>query len=324
MGRTRKFISQMADAILMRFTPPLTSTQSSSSRRRFLERTGAVVGAFATTSVAGCSMLGADHASYWSDSAQVDADYDSVLATARDAGYTVVEPYYVGDTRARGIHPEGFGSFDERFGPDYRVFGFTFYPESTVFVEFWLTDDVPTVTLGDERGTDEFDIASIPPESWLIERLTLAFDVDEDDAREYAADLRGQAAEGTSNPKVGIDAPVTFDRVYEAIETERTDVTASATGGDGWYREISNRDGQRFVTVDFVVQSMEIRREDGDRTYVLKLDRLGGFYLQVTLPVGEEIAEDEYRSVFRQLFEDVGLPPDVVDDLSFEYSSSVW
>lgn len=308
----------------MRHTSTPGPDDGSTTRRGFLRRTGAAVGAGATAAVAGCAGLGADHASYWSDSGQVDADYDSVLAAARDAGYAVDEPYYVGDTRPRGVHPEGIAAFDDRFGPDYRVFGVTFFANATVFLEFWLTDDVPTVTLGDERGGDEFDVASVPPEPWLREHISLVFDVDEADTEEYAADLRRQAAEGDSNPTVGVDAPVTFERVYDAIEAERTGVTESSTGGDGWYEEISNRDGQRFATVDFVVQSAEIRHEDGDRTYVWKLDRLGGYYLQVTLPVGEEIPEDEYLGVFRSMFEDVGLPPDSVDDRAFEYSSSVW
>lgn len=293
-------------------------------RRQILQWSGVLLGVGSAPSLAGCSILGADHASYWSDSYQLDVDYDAVMTAARDAGYTVEEPYYVGATEPQGIHPSGFADFDERFGPEYRVFGITFYPSTDVFVEFLFTPRVPTVALGDERGVDEFPVSSFPPEEWLHERLSLVFDISASAADEYAEDLRSQVAEGSSNPTVGVDAPVTFERAYEAIESERTDAAGSATGGDGWYKETSSVEGRRFAVVDVVVQSLEVRHEDARRTYTLKLDRLGGLYLTIRLPVGEEIPEDEYRATFRQLFEDVGLPADVVDELNFEYSGSVW
>jgi hypothetical protein len=293
-------------------------------RRSFLRRSGAAAaGSVTAASLAGCSIPGADHASYWSESGQVDADYDAVLEAASDASYDVEAPYYVGSRNAAGLAPDGRPDLESRFGPGYRVFGFSFYHAPQVLLEVWLTDDPPTATLIDDRGVGEFPVASVPPEAWLVDRLTLAFDVDETDAREYAADLRKRATEGTSTPTVGVDAPVRFEAVYEAITEDGAEISGSSTGGDGWYTETATRDGQRIATVDFVVQSAEIRRSDGDRTYVLKIDRLGGFYLHVTLPVGEELPEEEYRGVFRELFSDVGLPPEAVDALAFEYAPSI-
>ena len=54
---------------------------------------------------------------------------------------------------------------------------------------------------------------------------------------------------------------------------------------------------RRIVDVDYIVQSAEIRLEDGNRTYTLKLDHLGGLYARIGLPVNEEIPEEEYRDV---------------------------
>lgn len=295
------------------------------TRRSVLRRAGVVAGSGAMASLAGCSILGADHATYWSDSGQLDADYDAVMAAARDADYTVEEPYYVNDTTSRGVHPDGLTDLDERFGPDYRVFGFSRYHTETVSLEFWLTGEQPSASLFDDRGAvDGFPVDSVPPEAWLTEQFALAFDLSETDAREYAAALREQAAEGTDIPRVEVSEPIDFPEFYESVESERTEVLGSETGGDGWYNETSLRDGERFATVAFVVQSMAIRHRDGSRTYTLKLDRLGGFNLQVRLRPGEEIPEEEYRGVFRRMFEDVGLPPETVDGLTFEYSPSVW
>ena len=295
------------------------------TRRSVLRRAGTVAGAGAIASLAGCSILGADHATYWSDSGQLDVDYDGVMAAAREAGYDVEEPYYVNDTESRGVHPDGLTDLDEQFGLDYRVFGFSRYHTETVFLEFSLTGEQPSVGLFDDRGTFEgIPVDSVPPEEWLIEQFTLAFDVSEADAREYAEGLREQAAEGTDIPRVEVSEPLDFPGLYGAVESERTEVLGSETGGDGWYNETSLRDGQRFATVAFIVQSMAVIHRDGSRRYRLKLDRLGGFNLEIRLPVGEEIPEEEYRGVFRRMFEDVGLPPETVDGLTFEYSPSVW
>ena len=300
------------------------STGRGVSRRSILTRIGAVAGTAVTVSLAGCTSTGADHASYWSESRQLNIDYDAVLTAARDTGYTVDEPYYVGTKEARGVRPDGFADFDNRFGPEYRVFGFTFFPTEYIFVEFWLTDETPTVTLIDDRGFEEFPVESLPPDAWLLNRLTLAFDVSETTARDHMADFREQVTEGTSTPSIDVDAPVSFPRVYEAIETERTDASGSETGGDGWYKETSYQDDNRYATVDIIVQSTEIRHENADRTYTIKLDRLGGFYVTIRLPVGEEIPEDDYRQVFKDIFDDIGLPTEVVDDLAFEYAGSIW
>lgn len=300
-------------------------TRGRTTRRALLEKAGAVTGVGMATSLAGCTFF-ADHASYWSDSGQVDVDYDGMMAAARDAGYEVVEPYYVGARDPRGVDPEGIATLDELLGPEYRVFGVSLYHTEHVFIECWFTGDEPRVSLFDDRVfMDQFPLSSVPPESWLVEQLTRVFDVSEGEAADYAGDMREQVAEGTEDaPSVDIDAAVTFETLYDHLAAERTDVSGSDTGGDGWYKETSLRDDRRIAAVDFIVQSMEVRHRDGDRRYTLKLDRLGGFYLHVQLPVGEEIPEDEYRDVFREMFGAIGLPPAVVDDLEFEYEPSIW
>lgn len=310
----------------MRAGPPFDrSASTSTTRRALLARAGAAAAAAGATGLAGCSLAGADHASYWSESGQIDVDYGAAMTAAREAGYTVDEPYYVGVKEARGIHPGGFPDLDRRFGPGFRVFGFALFHTEHVLVEFWLTGEAPSITLVDDRGVvDAFPMEALPPEAWFVDRLQLAFNVSAADAEGYYAEIREQAAEGTETPRIEVEAPVTFRPVYESILAERTAVVGSGTGGDGWYKETSFLPDRRLATVDFVVQSMEVRRTDDDRTYTLKLDRLGGFYLQARLPAGEELPQAELRSVFRRMFEDLDLPPEVVDGLTFEYSSSVW
>lgn len=303
-------------------TPDGKGTQSRNITRRSAI---AIAGTAVTTSLVGCSMSGADGASYWSDSLQIDVDYDATLAAARETSYTLEEPFYVGAREPRGLAPEGLPELETRFSSGYRVFGFSLFHTDHVFLEAGLTGETPSVSLFDEATVaEEFPIESIPPEAWLVEQLTLAFDISESNARDSAANLREQAAEGTDIPSVDISADVDFQAVYEYATTERSETTGSPTGGDGWYTETSFRDDRRIVSVDFIVQSAEIRQEDGDRTYTLRLDRLGGLYARIGLPVNEEIPEEEYRDVFREMFDNIGIPAEVVDDLTFEYSPSIW
>ena len=40
---------------------------------------------------------------------------------------------------------------------------------------------------------------------------------------------------------------------------------------------------------------------------------------------GEKIPEEEYRAVFKEMFENMGLPQEAVDRIEFFYSSSlIW
>lgn len=297
------------------------------TRRSFCRNAGAIGAAAAIGSLAGCVGPWSDAAYYWSDPGQVgsgDADYEAVDSNARETGYTVEEPYYVNGREPGGIHPEGIGHLDEWLGPDYRVYGFGFYHSPPVLLSVGLAGGTTLAVYDDRTVMDDFPVESFPSEEWLVERIRLSFDVGEETAATYAADLREQVVEGTQTPRIDVSEPVTFPAVYAHFEDERTDAIGSETSGDGWYAETSLRDEDRFAEVDFVVQSLAVVHRDGNREYRLKLDRLGGFNLRIELPAGEEIPETEYREVFREMFEDVGLDPEHVDGMEFEYTSSIW
>ncbi|MEF8780006.1 MAG: hypothetical protein V5A46_04955 [Haloferacaceae archaeon] len=300
---------------------------STTTRRTFCRRAGVLGVAAAAGSLSGCVGPWNDSAYYWSEPGTLgpdDAGYETVRSNASEAGYAVEEPYYVNAREPGGIHPEGTPALEERLGPDYRVYGFAFYHTPPVFLSVGVTGGTTLAVYDDRTVTGDFDVESFPPEEWLLERIRLSFDLTAETAATYAADLREQVVAGTQTPRIDLTEEVTFPAVYAFLEAERADVEGSETGGDGWYVETSLRDGDRFAVVDFVVRSLAVVHRDGNRTYRLKLDRLGGFNLRIELPAGEEIPEPEYREVFRRLFEDVGLDPDHVDGLTFEYTGSIW
>ena len=302
------------------------------SRRGFLRGVGAGTVVATSAALAGCRGLpfgpGANAAYYHAYGPALDVDYDAVMDAALAAGYTVDEPFYVGTKDPdSGFHPAGIPELDELLGPEYRVFAVTFFYTQPIFLEIWFAagDEPATVSVFDDStvGTD-FDVTSLPPEDWLVSRLTLAFEMGDERASEYVATLKDEIDDGTDTPSVEVtDAPA-FSRTYASLTDDATDSSGSETHGAGWYKVTFSREGERFATVDFVVQSMKILHRRDDQTYTVKLDRLGGFNLRIELPAQEEIPEDEYRDVFKQMFSDVGLPPAVIDDLTFEYTPTVW
>lgn len=291
-------------------------------RRRFL---GSVAAA-AITALAGCGLgPGADAAYYHATGPALDVDYDAVVDAARDADYSVDGPYYVGTKEPSvGFHPTGIAELDDLLGPDYRVFGVTVYYTQQVFLECWFSS-TPTVSLFDDRLVGEaFDVTSFPPEAWLVRNLTLAFEMEPSRAREYVGSLEAAVADGTDSPSVEVTESPTFPRTYESLSDQATSSTASDSYGDGWYELTLVRESERLAAIDFVVQSTKVVHRQGEHVYTLKLDRLGGFNLTIELPPQERIPEEEYRAVFREMFTTVGLPPEVVDDLTFEYTPTVW
>jgi hypothetical protein len=49
--------------------------------------------------------------------------------------------------------------------------------------------------------------------------------------------------------------------------------------------------------------------------------------LDIAMPAGsagQEIPEEEYRTEFREMFENVGLPVEKLDEIELNYSVSIW
>lgn len=74
-------------------------------------------------------------------------------------------------------------------------------------------------------------------------------------AREYVATLEDETNDGTDGPSVKVTEAPAFSRTYESLTDDATGSRGSETHGDGWYKVTSSREEERFVTVDFAVQS---------------------------------------------------------------------
>jgi len=80
--------------------------------------------------------------------------------------------------------------------------------------------------------------------------------------------------------------------------------------------------------IRYFIPAAEVETFDKGNEYKLELSASGNVKLEIIMPVGgsgEKIPEEEYRAVFKEMFENMGLPPEAVDRFEFSYSSSrVW
>lgn len=307
---------------------PLTDgTVVSSDRTLSRRRALAALGGTAALGLAGClNGPGPNYAAYSTAGDSVDGlDYDAALDRARSAGYAVEAPFYVNARRRIGL-PLDVPALAERVGPDARAVLVRFRYSETRFLEADFTGPTGSrlVIVDDELGVEQpFRPVNLPPEDWLRAQIALLFP--DADAAALAADAETEASR-TDEPfvTVPVDAAPDFAGTHVAFAERATETTASATQGDGWIDLAFAAEGTEFGSFAIVVPSAEIVTRDSGHRYEIKLDRAGGFRLQVTLPAGETLPESEYRGVFREMFEAVGLPAERVAGYEFEYSPSVW
>jgi len=50
---------------------------------------------------------------------------------------------------------------------------------------------------------------------------------------------------------------------------------------------------------------------------MIRIDRLGGVGMEIDLGAGEQIPGAEYRRIFKDMFVNLGLPAEKVDDFEF-------
>ena len=275
----------------------------------------------------GLVLVGSDVASYASEGVVVaELEYDEVLANADAAGYAVER---VGSS---GFHPQGIDELDAELGPEYEVFRmiFEYSDESRMWATIYAAEGVTEVRffVDDLRGP--FTAEHLPPDDWVIERFVLAFDVDETTAENYLDALKKDirttdpSTPGASTPTVTVGESVDFSTVHDEFTNRATNVTTSETDGSGWHERRYYVEDTRIGGVDFVVERATIEHRADGHTFIVHVDRLGGVNAGAESHPSRIFEEDEVRAVVREMFVDIGIPPDTVDRLEFEYRGSVW
>ncbi|WP_435099520.1 hypothetical protein [Halorubrum sp. N11] len=288
---------------------------------------GVVVVGLAAYAVFAGVLIGSDVASYSSDGVTVsDLQYEDVLTRSEAAGYAVER---VGSS---GFHPDGIDELDAELGPEYEAFRVTFDHSETkrLWATFYAAEGTTVVTFFADDNPDEFTVDDLPPDEWLVDRLTLLFEMDEATAERYVEELKTDVRTsdptepGAGTPSIEIDEPVAFRATYDSLTAEATTVNATSSPGSGWHeREYYAADG-KIGSIEFVLPRATVTHEADGYTYRVHVDYHGGVEVDAQTRASRTFAEDDVRAVFRHMFAEMGVPPDTIDHMQFEYRGSVW
>lgn len=272
-------------------------------------------------------LIGFDVASYSSDGVTVsDLEFEDALERAETAGYTVER------VASSGFHPEGVDELDRELGPDYEVVRVTFDHSDTrrMWATFNADEGFTIVTFFADNARGPFTIEHLPPDEWLVDRFRLLFEMDETTASTYVEELEEQirtgdpSEPGASTPSIEVNEPVDFHATYGDLTDRASSVNVSSSPGSGWHERGYYVEEHKLVGIEFVLSRATITHEARGYTYRVHIDYHGGVSVDAQTRSYRDFEEDEVRTVFREICEEMGIPPDTIDHLQLEYRGSVW
>lgn len=272
-----------------------------------------------------------DQASYYGDMVDVGPiDYNSVVTKAEKAGYDLSGPY----TRlnnANLIEPGNIESLEKRFKTDYRVSKVELYYNLNTYLEFKKDENNRTlVTLFNYSHHDDAgDITSqmpsmFPDDSWMLKMLGMSLGLNETDSGEFLKKLKNEAPNQKGFVSLTTKESVDFPAVYAYLNQSST---KAVIGSDMWNEDKFYRNGKKIGCVRFVIPETTITRIHDSNKYSIYVSSSGFVRADIAMPTGsagKEIPEEEYRTVFREMFENLGLPAEKVDEIKLNYSPSIW
>jgi hypothetical protein len=286
----------------------------------------AFIGLLAFTLVSG------DQANYLTQGSNLGKiNFDEVISNAQKAGYKVDNPTGVNSIQEIGLHPSNITELDNQFGEYYRFWsaGY-FYNQNVYFSTVKYQGSTETkiteteISFYKEDGTyAPFQPEDLPPDEWIIEKFRLIFDINEQESRNYLMQLKDSIGKGQET-KISISKDINVAAVYSNLKETSSNSSISPTGGDGWFKETFYIEGKKTGFLDLIVPNTVIIFQNKGSEYTIKIDRLGGVSLGIKLSAGEKIPEEEYLGIFKEMFVNLGLPPEKVDEFKFEYNPSVW
>jgi len=277
----------------------------------------------------GLILIYSDHAGYYTPGSNLgEIDYDEIISNAKKAGYKVDGPYYVNTKDTIGVHPSNTKELDERFGEDYRFLSVTYYYRENVYFSTWHSESGTDISFYNDNRPDTlapFKPEDLPPDEWIVEKFRLMFDITEQESRDYLTQLKdsignSQETSGEISIRKGLDIAT----VYSILKETSTNSNASPTSGEGWIKETFYSQDKKIGVLDFLVTNTRVILQDYGHEYMIKIDRLGGVSMDIKLGAREQIPEEEYRRIFKDMFVNLGLPAEKVDEIEFEYIPGLW
>ncbi|MCZ7401937.1 MAG: hypothetical protein O8C61_06925 [Candidatus Methanoperedens sp.] len=269
------------------------------------------------------TLFSSDQAIYFSQGSNLGKiNYDEIISNAQKAGYRVDGPYYVNVKQEIGVHPPGIKELDERFGADYRFLSVGyFYSEKMHLVADQREGGTDIFFFNEDRSDEPFKPEYLPPDEWIIEKFRLMFGTNEQDSRNYLTQLKDSIIKGQEYPgriSISIKKDINIPAVYSNLKGTSSNSSIFPTTGEGLFKETFYSGDKKIGVLDFLVPNVRIILQDKAHEYTINIDRLGGVATGIKFSPGEKIPEEEYRGIFKQMFVNLGLPPENLDELKFE------
>lgn len=287
-----------------------------------------------------------DSSWYYSEEVDIGSfDYNSVLTKAEKAGYEV-EGSWPWPGNFSGFEPGNVTEVRESFGSAALVQNIRLnYNENSELIVFACENGTETgvgtcIAVSNFSHSDpqsSLQLSEFPDDSWMLEKLGLLFGSDEKASEKYLEALKKAAQNQTWDAEIQVNESPYFPAVY-AYLTESSDDSSYDNYVLGFYgypkigsdtKEVFLKDGSQIGSVKYFVPEAKVvtydkgNRYTGNR-YIVELDSSGKVRLEIIMHVGsvrESIPEKEYRVFFREMFEEMGLSPEVVDSFEFFHTS---
>lgn len=154
----------------------------------------------------------------------------------------------------------------------------------------------------------------------MLKMLGISLGLNETESGEFLKQLKNESPEQKGVVSLTTKENVDFPAVYAYLNQSKT---ATFIGSeDKFYRNDT-----KLGCVGFVIPETTITQKHNSNKYNIYVSSSGFIRTDIAMPTGsagEEIPEEEYRKVFREMFENLGLPAERLDEIELYYSPSIW
>jgi len=253
-------------------------------------------------------------------------NYDEVISNAQKAGYKVDGPYYHNVKQELGVHPPSIKELDEMFGGDYRFISAGYFFNEKIHLSAEQNEGATYILFyNEDRSYEPFKAEYLPPDEWIVEKFRLIFGINDQESRNYLTLLKDSIIKRQEYPgMISIKKEINIAAVYSDLKRTASNSSISLTTGEGGFQETFYNGDKKIGFLNLLVPNVRIILQEKGHEYTIKIDRLGGVATEIKLSPNEKIPEEEYRGIFKKLFVNLGLPPETLDELKFEYNPTVW
>ncbi|KKH99597.1 hypothetical protein EO95_13850 [Methanosarcina sp. 1.H.T.1A.1] len=250
--------------------------------------------------------------------------YTHAVSSAKGAGYG----YSINDGPG-GLHPGVIEGLDPRLGSDFRVNSMDlYYSNSSWFSISFLNNGDSTFSFWNEDPLAKYRPEDLPEREWVVKKFKIMYGMNEKEIEAYLP-AENWGVNDIFFEQVTITRYPDIAAIRRHLLEESTSSTFDAenSAGEGGSTETFYNGSEKIGSISYFVQAAEISFKEGSSTYTVHIDRLGGVRLYISLrsdSSGKKIPEKEYRAVFKRIFTDLGLPPEKVDEVEFEYGKGFW